>query len=139
MTTKESIRRVFRAVKYQEGFTCFLLGLGFRRAKEGIRKKVYVSPRHNFVVKLARPGVEYYPRKGSKIGKFYLWPEKCGTRRIQGRPWQLQFQPKCDTRGRVKIFNRLEGDLFKANTAWRCDAHEGNVALYRGKPVIIDY
>lgn len=136
---KKRIADIFKHAKHLEGIVCFLLGLGFKRTEEGRSKLVFISRRHGFVVKLAREGMFYNPSKRSTIGKFYLWPENAGSRLIRSVRWYLTFQPKADIRNRRKIFRQLEEELFMANTAWRCDAHDGNVALYRGKPVIIDY
>lgn len=139
MTVKSQIKGIFGEVKHKDSFLYFLFGLGFRRAPDGIRKLVFISPRHDFVVKLARDGKFTHPTKGSIIGKFYLRPEKVAVRQIKGTVWHLTFQPKGDIRHQRKTFLRLEAELFKANTAWRSDAHQGNVALHRGRPVIIDY
>lgn len=136
---KKKIANVFQEVSHLDGVVYFLRALGFKRAKTGIRKLVFISPRHNFVAKLARDGRFTTPTKGSIVGRFYLWPEKVGVRKIRGTRWHLTFQPKADVRHQTKTFIRLEVELFKANTAWRVDCHSGNVALFRGKPVIIDY
>ena len=71
-----------------------------------------------------------FPRKNTKIAKHFLYPvwhSSCHS---------IIVQPKANTE--IQAVNDAE-DFFCEENMIYSDLHEGNVGMFEGRPVIIDY
>ncbi len=103
-----------------------------RRTHDGVSGIIYISRKKGFVVK--RP---YFPR-GEKIPKHAIY-----TKKISYNPYDAEYyfgsvcvQPiaKVDQFSRYLAYDAIDRSCYPVT-----DLHEGNVGIYNGKAVAIDW
>lgn len=142
--SQNEIVRLFYSVKSWRGFKQAMRLRDFKVCY-GSYKMVFVHTRLDFVIKIVF-GYDNYPLSTNPLSRYYLWPigEPHERKFDDWKDSILIFQPKADCRNALQTFKRLKNRLRKKGLKWHHnkfgqDAHEGNVGLYKGKPVIIDY
>jgi hypothetical protein len=146
MRSIQPVIDLFSACKTWEEFEIRILSAGYEEFG-GCYKKVFVHPRKKYVAKIVH-GIDDYPHPKSRVSKFYLYPPWkpiwrgfSDWRNRRGRFFKvgLIFQPRVNTNEPEKTLRELKVCLKLKKARWAKDSHEGNVGIYRGKPVIIDY
>lgn len=115
----------------------YITELGFKTkpALEGTYKKVYISTKHNFVVKISKKGIGNPLPRNPKINDLILQPY------YTDKHVMLQPKAKISSSDSMSAFLSLSAIIKERNMEEffnQRDFSENNCAMYKNKPYIID-